>query len=133
MESSFLRIWFRRLAPLILIAIVIRGWVWWSDYTEYQQFAADEKIAVVTAHLWIASAKYRSEPDRYLTYRDSILTANNLTIVEIDALTKKYTDDPDKYRQFSNMVKLLSDSLYQVEQAALRPEDSLSDSLGRQE
>jgi len=108
-------LWFKRLAPLFLILAL------WLAYTGYQRWQIDRRRdqdrehALVTAEVWVATARFRNDPDAYLVYRDSILEANGLSTAEMFEYLRRYRKHPEQYHSFTTAVNYYVDSLYQVE------------------
>jgi hypothetical protein len=123
MKSWHLYIWLKRLAPLVIVLLIWGGYVLVSNHLKDKEYRADRETALVTAQLWIGSAKYRDDPERYLSYRDSLLISHGLSIEAVEHFTDQHTDQPEKYRQFSAMVAVLVDSLYKMEDSLRRAGD----------
>ena len=113
-------IWIKRASPFVLIAL---AWFVWQSYTTEQTRKFEEqqqKYALVTAQVWVASATYRDNPDSFLSYRDSLLHSNDLTTDSLDRFLEDYSSEPETLKPFARMVKAAVDSLVAIE-------DSLSD------
>jgi hypothetical protein len=123
MKSWHFYIWLKRLAPLVTVLLIWGGYVLVSNHLEDKEYRADREIAFVTAQLWIGSAKYRDDPERYLSYRDSLVISHGLSIEAVEHFVDRHTDQPEKYRRFSAMVAVLADSLYKMEDSLRRAED----------
>ena len=79
-------VWIRRILPLI---VFLGGWQAYSlyqDLSRERRAEEDRELALVTAHVWVATAYFRDEPEKYLEYRDSILAAHDLTKEEMFSL-----------------------------------------------
>ena len=122
MKTLINNVWFRRLVPFVLIAAAYFGYTY---YTEQQQLRAEQKetlYASVTAHIWVASALYRQEPERFTEYRDSVLAAHDLTGEQLDEFVDRYNNTESDPGHFTGKVKRLVDSLvtaYHERQKAL--------------
>lgn len=104
-------IWLKRLLPLVLILV---AWFAWKGITKSQQekaIAADTRYALVTAHAWVAATTYRENPAGYLSYRDSLLQANNITKDELFQHLQVFENDINRQLIFSQTVSRLVDSL----------------------
>lgn len=79
-------------------------------------------MAFATAHIWVASAKYRSDPERFSEYRDSVLAACSLSVADVRTFVDQNKDRPEKFYPYSKQLKQFVDSLLEIE-------DSLSAAL----
>jgi len=116
-------IWLKRLLPLILIGL---GWLGYTQYQEYRvrRFYDDaERYALVTAQVWLASAKYRDHQQQFLSFRDSLLEAAGLSPEKIDEYLRRYAARPETYTPYLRLVKKYVDSL--SGSSADTPDDSL--------
>ena len=77
-------------------------------------------MALVTAQVWIATAKYRNEPERYIQYRDSLLRASGVAREEISGYLERTGDPPEELLPFAQRVQGLVDSLYRIEDSVLK-------------
>ena len=104
-------IWLKRLLPLVLIAAAWFGY----DYFQNQRYDAEvsraDHIAQVTSRLWLANARLRSDSTAFLAYRDSLLSAQGLTLEGIQAFMAKVKAQPQKYDTFAVLVTYYVDSL----------------------
>ena len=117
MKSWSYFIWFKRLAPFALLALLWLGYVKIDHYLDERQAQFEDKVALVTAHVWLAGAKYRNEPLRFQQYRDSVLTANHLTIDELQKYASKYPNEPEKYERVASLTAQYVDSIYEIEES----------------
>lgn len=111
-------IWLKRLLPLVLILV---AWFAWKGITKSQQekaIAADTRYALVTAHAWVAATTYRENPAGYLSYRDSLLQANNITKDELFQHLQVFENDINRQLTFSQTVSRLVDSLLKANPAS---------------
>lgn len=102
-------------------------WFAWTSYQSMQaeeRLAYDAKIAEVTAHLMVASAKYRDQPEVYKSYRDSLLTAWGTVPEEIDSFPTLYEGEVKAYRQFVGLMDAKVDSLFKLEDSIRRLSDT---------
>ncbi|UCC45520.1 MAG: hypothetical protein JSU65_06270 [Candidatus Zixiibacteriota bacterium] len=119
-------VWIRRILPVI---VLVGGWQAYSlyeDLSREQRAAKDRELALVTAQVWVATAHFRDEPEKYLEYRDSILAAHNLTREEMFSLISRCESDPDGLMPFTQAVNDLVDSLIQ-RQDSLRVVEMMQD------
>jgi hypothetical protein len=119
MKSWSYFIWFKRLIPFVLLGLIWLAYVKIRDYRQDRQAHFESKIALVTAHIWIAGAKYHDNPDRFMQYRDSVLKANDLNLDEIEDYASKYQKEPEKYERVAELTAEYVDSLYELEDSLL--------------
>lgn len=105
-------IWLKRLAPLIALAVIWFGYKQFQARERKQQQAEMHQKATIVAHLWLAAAGYRTDPPRYEAFRDSLLSANQLTKEELQAFSGQFADDPNANVELMNLVSKAADSLY---------------------
>jgi hypothetical protein len=115
MESWFHNIWFRRIWPIVLIAAILFGYNYYSKQQAALEVRRENQVALVTAKLWVASALYRHEPERYEQVRDSVLTATGLKQEHIELYMERYTSADINPAAFAEKVKFKIDSLVRLE------------------
>lgn len=98
-----------------VIAAIVAGSFAWSPYMEARKKAAAERYAPVTARVWVASALYRNDPDRFIACRDSILEAEGVSAEQLQEYIKDYSKSPEQYKLFTHLTKQMVDSLVQIE------------------
>lgn len=130
-------IWIKRIAPFVIIILIILSILRYNKQKEIEFTHNTDNYALVTAQLWIATAQFRNEPERYLLFRDSLLTAKNISIEEIERYIKEYEETPEDYYPFTIKLKKYVDSLYVIADSALAIEelkevDSLTEKLNLQ-
>jgi hypothetical protein len=125
MRSWPFYIWLKRLAPFALAFLIWFGWRHASDYRENLRLEGERKMAIVTARLWIASARFRDSSEVYLAYRDSLLGAHDLHLEQFQAYANRYSEEPEKFEQFTGLVSTMVDSLYQSERLLYQSVDTL--------
>ena len=108
-------IWIKRALPLIIIIAVWFGYGFYNDYQEGKTVRNELKYAEVTALVWVASAKFRDDPDYYISYRDSLLSTYQLDVEKCQQFIDTYQDNPEKLGNFSFMVKTFVDSFIAIE------------------
>ncbi len=119
-------IWLKRLAPFVIIAAAIYAYFYISDRKEAERTRIEHDYALVTAKAWVASAKHRADPDRFLEYRDSLLDACSLSTADVLGFIEINRDQPEMLYPFSQLVQEFVDSLLDIEDSlALALEDSL--------
>lgn len=113
-------LWLRRLILLVLLAALVLGYLGYKSIFANRQLRQAQEHALVTAQVWVASARLRNEPQRFITYRDSILTAHGLSKELIQEYLDRYKNQPEKYEDFAKLVKRFVDSLSAIEIKSLR-------------
>lgn len=111
MRSWSILLWLKRLVPLVVIAAGIMGYQNYRDKKQVQHLEQDRQMAQLTARVWLASAVFREHPDKYLTYRDSVLVANAVSVEKVNEYLKAYGDDTEEFNSFTLLVKQYVDSL----------------------
>lgn len=114
-------IWVKRLTPLVLVVLLGLGYHYGRKYYENRHAAEQDRLALVTAKVWVATARYRHNPDQYIHYRDSLLAADHVSKGDLDAFLKRFESTPEDYFPFAEAVRVYVDSLVRIE-----------DSLGRE-
>ncbi len=112
--------WFKR---LLLVAAIIGLLSAYSIYGKYKTAKNEElsqKYALVTAQSWLATAKFKDEPEKYIAFRDSLLAAQNITTVEIESFLSEYKEEAEKYIGYAGFVKFYVDSLAAIEDSILK-------------
>ncbi len=126
MESSSFHIWFRRLALPVLVLLMIGGYFGVSSYLDEKSYQTDCEMALVTVKLWLAGARLRETPESYLDYRDSLLSAHDLTLDQVTQYADQYSDQPEKYYRFAAIMSQMTDSLFKIEDS-LRKQGAAQD------
>jgi hypothetical protein len=119
-------IWFKRIIPFV---VLVAGWFCYQEYNAWstQKVATqDEIMAQATARIWVAAGEFREDPERYLEYRDSVLTASGLTLDQMKGLIKRCESDPAGLFPFTQSVYDLVDSLSRVSDSVSRVADSIA-------
>ena len=96
------------------------GYSFWDKTVSAGQEQEENRLALVTAQVWIATAMYRNDPERYLAYRDSLLEANDVPRDEVFAFLEQREKYPEELLPFAQKVQRLVDSLYHVEDSLAR-------------
>jgi hypothetical protein len=108
-------IWLKRLSPLILILVLWFAYSTYNKYREKKLLAEADHHALVTAQLWVGSAKYRNDPARFASFRDSIIKVNSLSTSEMDNYLKSLETNLDYQEIFANKINFYIDSLIKIE------------------
>jgi hypothetical protein len=112
-------IWLKRLAPFAIIFAVLVFYRYYSQKQAAKQTEIQHRYALATAQVWVASAKYRNDPDRYLQVRDSLLASCSLSVAVMDNFVESNKDRPEEFYSFSNLVTEYLDSLLDIEDSLL--------------
>ncbi|MEW5994631.1 MAG: hypothetical protein AB1744_09565 [Candidatus Zixiibacteriota bacterium] len=116
----------RRWLLLILpVAIILAAWYIHRFRTDLRERQTQER-ARVTARVWVATALYSDNPERFLEYRDSLLAAHKLSVDEMHRYLERYRSRSEKYELFVTLVSQYVDSILAIESA--RTADSIVDS-----
>ncbi|UCD63231.1 MAG: hypothetical protein JSW34_10835 [Candidatus Zixiibacteriota bacterium] len=113
-------IWFKRLAPLVLTAIIVVGYWSYHDRRAGRQDAFEQDLALATARIWVASAKHRASPETFLQVRDSILAECSLTVADVREYLSENADEPESFYPYSKLVQRYVDSLIRIEDSLLK-------------
>lgn len=84
-----------------------------------------ERYAMVTAKVWVGSALFRNEPEKFLLYRDSILKENSVSSEEMRKYLEIYQSKSEKYERFTEMVSEYVDSLCLINEKLLSVDSML--------
>lgn len=85
----------------------------YQEYTTKRFYDDAERYALVTAQVWLASARYRDDPEQFLNFRDSLLQATELSREKVDEYLRRYSSRPENYTPYLRLVKQYVDSLTQ--------------------
>lgn len=113
-------VWFKRLLPIVIIAAAWFGYQYWSDRVERERSLEENRLALVTAQVWTATATYRNDSVQYLAYRDSLLESNNVSVEDLYDYIDRYKNKPEKYLPFTLKVSRLVDSLARLQDSTIR-------------
>jgi hypothetical protein len=123
----------KRILPFLVIVLVYFGYAYYDDYKIVNKLKKDKKYAEVTALVWVASAKYRHEPERFIEYRDSVMTSFSLDISKAHEYIESYTKTPEELGDFANFVTFYVDSFVKIEDSLYKANiDTTKDSLDTQ-
>jgi len=104
-------LWVKRLVLFILLVAIVFGYLLYHGISAKRQYQQVQRYALITAQVWIATAEFRSEPERFMAYRDSLLTAHSLSKERIRNYFEQYKNHPERYDLFTRLVKQYVDSL----------------------
>jgi hypothetical protein len=104
-------IWIKRLSPFVLVVVAWFAYGWISEYVTREERERRETVALVMAESWIASALYRDNPEGYLAYRDSLLSAHGMSVDDMRHLEETYRDHPEDWDLIGALVNKYVDSL----------------------
>jgi len=104
----------------VLIALVWAGYHYGGRWLDNRREAEEKRLALVTARTWLATARFRENPDRFLAYRDSLLDEAGVTREEISEYLKRYGGREEKYLPFAHKVQYYVDSLARIEDSLIR-------------
>jgi hypothetical protein len=104
-------VWIYRLTFVLFLAALVMAWPLYRKYRTARLSEEAELFSRITAEAWVASAKYRDAPDRFLLCRDSILTAHGHTREELEQFLTHYSDEAEAYGTFVELVGKHVDSL----------------------
>lgn len=122
-------VWARR---ILLAVLLIAAWPSWRGYTDYQENKSRvvlEKTALVMAEIWVATARFRDNPDAYDSFRDSLLASRNLSRKSFESRISELQEKPDRQMAFFKRVGSLVDSLVAIEDSFRIKAESDADSL----
>jgi hypothetical protein len=113
-------IWLKRLLPFVIIGITILGYHLWDRWRTEKEENEQNRVALVTAQVWVATAKYRDDPEAFLAYRDSLLEASGVPGERVMAFLEQHSDVSENMLPFARRVQALVDSLARIEDSLLR-------------
>ncbi|MBU0984182.1 MAG: hypothetical protein KKA42_09955 [candidate division Zixibacteria bacterium] len=112
-------IWLKRALPFVVLGLIWLGYNLFDTYHTKRQVAEEKRIALITAQTWIGTARYRNDPERFLTWRDSLLQAHGITRGELDEFLTNHESEQEEFMSFVNRVKLYVDSLAIIEDSLI--------------
>ena len=118
-------LWVKRLILLILLLVIIFGYLLYNKISTERQHQQAVRHALVTAQAWIATAKYRLEPERFIAYRDSLLKAHSLSKERMQDYIDRYKNHPEEYDLFTRLVNQYVDSLSAIEMELLQSDTAV--------
>lgn len=113
-----------------MLLVIIFGYLLYNKISTERQHQQAVRHALVTSQVWIATAKYRLEPERFMAYRDSLLKAHSLSKERMRDYLDRYKNQPEEYDLFTKLVNQYVDSLSAVEMKLLQADTTVKgDSL----
>jgi len=112
--------WFKRLLLVAAIIGLLSAYFICGKYKTAKNEELSQKYALITAQSWLATAKFMDEPEKYIAFRESLLAAQNITIVEIESFLSEYKEEAEKYVVYAGFVKFYVDSLAAIEDSILK-------------
>ncbi|MEA3297573.1 MAG: hypothetical protein U9R56_06890 [candidate division Zixibacteria bacterium] len=119
-KADNLLIWVRRIVLLIVLVGLWPAYHLYDNYHSEKQAKQAEKYALVTANVWLATAAFHDDPERFIIYRDSLLAENELSKDKMMEYLDIYEKKPERYESFVKLVSKYFDSLYNIKQSDLR-------------
>lgn len=113
-------LWLKRLILLIFLLVIVFGYFLYNKISTERQHQQAVRQALVTAQVWIATAKYRLEPEGFIAYRDSLLKAHSLSMEKMQDYIDQYKNRPEEYDLFTRLVNQYVDSLSAIEMELLQ-------------
>jgi hypothetical protein len=108
-----------------LLLVIVFGYFLYNRISTEQQHQQAAKHALVTAQVWITTAKYRLEPERFIAYRDSLLKARSLSMEKMQDYIDQYKNRPEEYDLFTRLVNQYVDSLSAIEMELLQADTAV--------
>lgn len=112
--------WFKRLLLVAAIIGLLSAYFIYGKYKTAENEELSQKYALITAQSWLATAKFMDEPEKYVAFRESLLTAQKTTIDEIESFLSEYKEKAEKYVGYAGFVKFYVDSLVAIEDSILK-------------
>ena len=104
----------------MLIGLIWAGYHYGGQWLTDRREAEEKRLALVTARTWLATARFRENPDRFLAYRDSLLDEAGVKREEISEYLRRYRGSEEKYLPFAHKVQYYVDSLARIEDSLIR-------------
>jgi hypothetical protein len=115
-------IWLKRILPLLIIVAGAGGYFLWDKWQVEKQTLEEQELALVTAQVWVATAKYRNEPGKFMQYRDSLLQVAGVPRERVMDFLAGREAEPEELFPFAQTVQKLVDSLAHLEDSILKAE-----------
>jgi hypothetical protein len=109
---------------------VVSGHYVYNRLTAHLEMEKAEKFAKITAYTWVAAAKFNKDSTQYRSFRDSILSAEDLSMDEVDDYFSHYQKHPERYVHFANFLDVFVDSLVKLEDSILLVKPPVDSTLG---
>ncbi len=113
-------VWFKRLLPILIIGGAWIGYQQWQIYVEKKKDSEEQRIAQVTAQVWVATATWRDDPESYIAYRDSLLQASDVSVESLYEYLERYERRPEQYLPFALKVSRYVDSLARIQDSIIK-------------
>lgn len=110
----------RIVAVLVLIGLIVAGYLYIKDWKQDKLEAEYRKYAAVVTETSLAAELYRNDNPRFLTVRDSILTAHAVTREEMLTLVEKFRTEKWVPADFWKFVSEMTDSVVRVQDSVLK-------------
>jgi hypothetical protein len=104
-------VWLKIIATVVVLTAVVVGYVFYSQWDAEKKAQQDELYARAAARVWVASAWFRSDPEGFIAYRDSLLSEDSLSARTMMDYFTLYQKHPEEYLQFTQLVSRYVDSL----------------------
>lgn len=104
-------IWLKRISILLVLGAIVVGVFGYRHYQRQEYLRLAHENALITAQIWVATATYRDDPEQFMVFRDSMLTSGNVSREQLDKYLTMYTDEPERYLGFAQLVKKYVDSI----------------------
>ncbi len=110
----------------MVIIIVAYSYNYYNTAKTLKLQSDTEKFSIITAQIWIASAQYRNDPERFIEYRDSLLEISDIKADEIKKYIDHYEKKSEEFYPFTTRVKKCVDSLYKIADSIRQINDTLT-------
>lgn len=126
-------IWLKRLLPFVILGVAGLSFHLIRRHEATDRAKQEEKYANIAAQVWVASATYRNNPDQFRLFRDSLLSANGITVEQMYDFIRKHKETPEAIDQFAYKMQAGVDSLVHFQDSLRRARaDSIrADSLAK--
>jgi len=104
-------VWLKTIVTVVVLAAGVVGYIFYSQWDAEKKAQQDERYARAAARVWIASARFRSDSEGFIAYRDSLLSEDSLSARTIMDYFTLYQKHPEDYLQFTQLVSKYVDSL----------------------
>jgi len=118
-------LWLKRLTSFVLLLIIAFGYLLYDRISAERQYQQAVRHALVTSQVWVATAKYRLEPERFIAYRDSLLKAHSLSMERMQDYIDRHKNHPEEYDLFTRLVNRYVDSLSAIEMKLLQADTAV--------
>jgi len=105
---------------LVSIGLIVAGYLYIKDWKQEKLEAEYRKYAAVVTETSLAAELYRNDKPRFLTVRDSILTAHDVTREEMLTLVEKFRTGRWVPADFWKFVSEMTDSVVRAQDSVLK-------------